>query len=325
MDKELLIRYFENQTTDEENAWVVDWFNNSEENKIEFASLKNVWSLTNFVSDTELLIGQNESRHVKPSRIIVARTVMRYAAVVIVAVLSTLSVLHYGNKLVGTEQMSNDKQAIAYNEIVVPRGQQAHLTLSDGTKIWLNSKSKLIYPSDFKGESRTVSLDGEAYFEVTKDIGRPFIVETTSVNIKVLGTSFNLSAYRDDVVCSVGLDEGLVSVLSKSSQELAQIRPGELMVYDKNLRMAKVTAADISFLSSWKNGEIRFNRMSFFELSKILERNYNVEFIFKNPKLKEMTFNGVFYEYESIDSILKVLEVNSNFSFKRVHEKVYIE
>ena len=325
MDKEILIRYFENLTTDEENVRVVTWFNESESNKKEFASLKNSWVLTNFVSDTEMLTGIKETKHRKPFRTKIINIAIRYAAVVIVAVLSTLTILYYGDKLVDSRLAASREQVNSYNEIVVPRGQQAHLTLSDGTKIWINSKSKLIYPSNFEGKNRTVSLDGEAYFEVTKDVSRPFIVETGSIDIKVLGTSFNLSAYRDDKVCSVGLDEGLVSILSKSSNELTKVRPGELMIYDKKSQMTKVSKADLSFQSSWKNGEIKFNRMSFYDLSKILERNYNVEFVFKNPKLKEMTFNGVFYEYESIDSILKVLEVNSNFSFKRVHEKVYIE
>lgn len=230
MDKEILIRYFENRTTDEENAQVVVWFNDSEENKVEFASLKNTWALAGFVADTESLNELHESKCTNSSRLNVVRTAMRYAAVIIVAILSTLSVLYYSDRLVDNGQIVSEGRRNAYNEIVVPRGQQAHLTLSDGTKIWINSKSKLIYPSDFEGKDRIVSLDGEAYFEVTKDASRPFIVETNSIDIKVLGTSFNLSAYRDDSVCSVGLDEGLVSVLSKSKGELTQVRPGELMV-----------------------------------------------------------------------------------------------
>lgn len=316
MDKKILIKYFKQQTTEDENRQVVSWFHESEENKTEYASLKNIWALASFTPDIPSLMQQKTSLNGWGK---VFYTCLRYAAVVAIAILSTYLVFDRIN------EANLQKQQVAYNEIVVPRGQQAHITLSDGTKVWLNAKSKLKYPASFTGNKREVALTGEAYFDVRKDAKKPFIVKTYSIDIKVLGTRFNLSAYNDDKVSRVALDEGSVSVYNKKSRELSKVKPGELFLYDKRTQKSTLTASDLSYQSSWKDGELKFRRMRFEDLSKLLERNYNVKFVFKNEKLRDITFNGSFYNYESIDSILKVLEINSNFSFVRNKETVYIE
>lgn len=173
----------------------------------------------------------------------------------------------------------NNNQLSEYAEIYVPKGKSTELILDDGTKVYLNADSKLLYPEKFTASSRKVSLDGEAYFEVTADKKHPFVVELPNgAAIEVLGTAFNVQAYSKDEDINVALDHGKINLVSASNKK-HELLPQQKLVYKKsteNVFIAKDenTEAD----SAWKDGYIVFNDTPLAEVIKTLNRVYNVEF-----------------------------------------------
>lgn len=339
MNTELFIKYFQLTATPEEEAKLLAWVDESEENKKLFADLKNTWVITSLSKtkpNIEILHrkfnrllkkieDQNENqslstdseRHNENDRYCIIRKIMRYAALIITTVCITTAL---------TYLIWNKSPLIAYNQLEVPCGQQAKLTLADGTRIWLNSKSKLIYPDHFSGKSREVLLDGEGYFEVTHNAKNPFIVKTSTLNIKVLGTSFNVSSYADDSNMRLILVKGSVSILNPSDdQEIKRLKPNEMAVYSKKNNLISVKEVETDLYSSWRTGQFKFRKLSLDEISKRLGRNYNVTILIQNHQLSNTTFTGRFYNYEPLDQILNVLKTNTSFHYKIQKDTVIIK
>lgn len=242
---------------------------------------------------------------------------MRYAALIITTVCVT-TVLTY--------LIWNKKIPVSYNQLEVPCGQQAKLTLADGTKIWLNSKSRLIYPDHFSGNTREVLLDGEGYFEVTHNTQKPFIVKTSTLKVKVLGTSFNVSSYINDNEMRLTLVHGSVSVLDPTTNiEIKKLKPSEMAVYSKNDNLIYVKTVETDLFSSWRNGQMKFRKMSFEDISKRLSRNFNITIVIRGNELKNTIFTGSFYNYEPLDGILTVLRTNKHFDYKIQKDTVIIK
>lgn len=333
MITEIIIKYFQNSATKEEEADLLKWIEESEDNKQLFAALKNTWVISSMAdrdrdietlhnkfdnllqkieghSEVELPVKNYNQNHI-------IRVIMRFAAVIIVTACIT-TILSY--------LVWNKPKPVLYNQLEVPCGQQAKLTLSDGTRIWLNSKSKLKYPDRFSGLSREVLLDGEGYFEVTHNEKHPFIVKTSTLKVKVLGTSFNVSSYNNDNDMKLTLIKGSVSMLNpENDHEITRIKPNEMAVYSKKDQLLSVKEVETDLYSSWRHGQFKFRKLSFEEISKRLSRNYNVTFILLNKSLKTTTFNGSFYNYEPLEQILKVLKTNTSFCYKIRKDTVIIK
>ncbi len=333
MITEIITKYFQDTATKEEEAELLEWVEESEENKQLFATLKNTWvisSLANTTQDKEalhqkfnVLLQKIEDHSEVESSVLnykknhSIRKIARLAAVIVVTACIT-TILSY--------QLWNKAKPISYNQLEVPCGQQAKLTLSDGTKIWLNSKSKLIYPDHFSSSSREVELHGEGYFEVTHNQKNPFIVKTSTLKVKVLGTSFNVTSYDNDKDIKVTLVKGSISILdSKSNLEIRKIKPNEMATYSKENHQLFIEGVETNLYSSWRKGQFKFRKLSFEEISKQLSRNYNVTIILHNKELKATTFNGSFYNYEPLEQILKVLQTNTPFNYKIQKDTIIIK
>ncbi len=213
----------------------------------------------------------------------------------------------------------------AMNQIIIPYGKRSESTLADGTHIWLNSGSQLSYPSRFKTHSREVYLTGEAFFDVTEDVSKPFYVMTRDFKIKVLGTKFNVSSYSEDRTIQTVLLKGKVSAgKNKLFAETIDLYPGERIVYDKaGDRLAK-EKVDVQLYTSWINGYLIFDNESTTEVFKKLERYYNQRII-ASEKLGGNTFSGKLDLKDNIKDVLenisfassvKVTEENGSFIIK---------
>lgn len=194
---------------------------------------------------------------------------------------------------------ADSQKHLAYNTLTVPYGKRFELLLSDGTKVHLNAGTSLKYPIQFlEGMIRQVFITGEAYFEVEKDTVHPFIVNTSDMNVKVLGTQFNIQAYPEDDVAQVVLVEGLVSLYDNSKKnklkEKTLLKPNQKAIFDKKNNDIKIDPAITSIYTSWLNGEIVFRDMPFENIVKKLERHYNVTIITNNSKLSKKVFNANF-------------------------------
>ena len=195
-----------------------------------------------------------------------------------------------------------------YTEVEVPLGQMAQVNLSDGSKIWLNSGSVFKYPTKFDWFSREVYLDGEAFMEVAHSKFKPFVVNVKKFSIKVLGTSFNVSAFSKEDEANITLLEGAVLLNAKDKSWSKRIVPGEVATVEKG-KMVEVSPVNTDFYTSWKEGKIIFKKETLEEIAKKMERWYNVEIRFKDEELKTHTFSGTFLKYKPVEQVFKSLSI----------------
>jgi len=211
-----------------------------------------------------------------------------------------------GDKLV--YESNSDSEKLIYNTIKIPYGKKFRLQLSDGTFVHLNSGTTLRYPVKFiAGENRQVFLDGEAFFDVAKDKKHPFIVNADELNVRVLGTHFNVSNYPEDALTDVVLVEGSVGMY-ESSQEFDAakntiLKPGFKGSFNKENAKISTKAVITDIYTSWIDGGLTFRNMTFKNIITKLERRYNVTIVNKNEKLASEKFNASFKE-ESIENVM---------------------
>jgi len=214
------------------------------------------------------------------------------------------------------------------NAIVVPYGKRSSLTLSDGTVIILNSGSSLSYPPLFTGKSRKVYLSGEAYFMVTKNEDLPFIVETSDLSIRVLGTEFNVCAYNEDPNIETVLVNGSLKVsdlrsliLKKSSTVLS---PGQMASYSKETGTITDTDVDPALYISWKDGYSIFKRIDLESLVIKLSRFYNKTIEILDDDLKTITFSGKLEQKQTINEVMDIISQASHFTYIDEGERILI-
>ncbi len=190
-------------------------------------------------------------------------------------------------------------------------GERKKIELADGTIVWLNAASKLTYPGKFTGERREVYLEGEAYFDVAEDAGRPFVIRSGELETTVLGTSFNIRAYEEDKKVSVAVVTGMVRVVSPDSE--LQLEPNQEVVFDKRLhKLNNKAAVSASEIAAWKEGLFQFRNTTFSEVTASLQRSHNVRIKY-DPRLEDCpVVHADFKESDSLESILKTLMISVN-------------
>ena len=204
-----------------------------------------------------------------------------------------------------------------------PAGTQI-VQLPDGSEVTLNRYSQLAYPNRFKEQNREVSLKGEAYFAVSKDKNHPFIVQTGVVDVRVLGTEFNVEAYPRDALVKATLYEGSVAVDAENDNSLVLV-PGELAVYDKEARLLnKSHATKMDDEIAWKDGALIFSNTSLREISRQLSNAFNVEIVIEGEQLGERKLSGRFIHGETLETILSLLQSAGQFDVKTENQTLYI-
>jgi len=213
-----------------------------------------------------------------------------------------------GNQLVYNNADQADK--LIYNTLSIPYGRRFDIVLSDGTKIFLNSGSSIKYPVKFvKGQERKVFLSGEAFFDVTKDSLHPFVVDAQELNVEVLGTKFNMSTYNEDPRIEVVLVEGAVELNKdnniKNQKKSVVLEPGFNGVFDKKDKTILTSKVNTSLYTSWMTGNVIFRNTPFKDITKKLERIYNVSIKINNKQLAAENFNAsIEVDNESIEEVL---------------------
>ncbi|MEL7589361.1 MAG: FecR domain-containing protein [Prolixibacteraceae bacterium] len=312
MDKEKIIAYISGHITDpNEKSEIWNWIDQDPANKQLFVQLKNVYALSRKsggLNDTDTEYLRWRSKTNAGTKKLIAE-IIKYAAIIFLTVGLTWLVQdkYADSQLSGTGQM---------NELICPAGQISELVLSDGTKVWLNAGSKISYPSDFSSRKRAVRLTGEAFFEVKKDRKHPFLVYTKAMNIKVLGTSFNIDAYEENQFVNTTLVEGKVEIQNKTGQEIARLVPGQIARYNITNHEIDLSEVDTRFYSSWKEGKITFFNEPLEVIAMKLERWYNVKITFEQENIKSFRFSGTFLKYKPLEQILQVVKLSSPIDYK---------
>ncbi|HAZ02711.1 MAG: hypothetical protein A2W90_15005 [Bacteroidetes bacterium GWF2_42_66] len=312
MDKERIIQFVTGNISDEsEKNEIINWIDKDNANKQYFIQIKNIYALSR-KSNGKIDMNAEYLKLQRKTGIISIKYIsefIKYAAVIIIAISLTWFIQErfYNAHWSETGQM---------NEVICPAGQISELILSDGTKIWLNSESRISYPSHFNRKQRSVELDGEAYFEVQKDKDCPFFVKTKTTDIKVLGTSFNVDAYNKNRFIETTLVEGKVVLQNKSGAKITEITPGQLASYDIDNRKIYLTEVDTRFYSSWKEGKMTFFNQPLEAIVLKLERWYNVKFTFNNEEIKSYRFSGVILKYKPFDQVMQIIKLSSPIDYK---------
>lgn len=206
------------------------------------------------------------------------------------------------------------KQEIVYNTIVVPRGGEYKLELADGTLVWLNSDSELRYPVKFAGSQRDVWLKGEGYFEVSKNPEKPFRVVVDNMIVKVLGTSFNINAYKDRGNILTTLVSGKVDIQDMSGKSLVVMSPNQQVDF-RHGKISSVQEVDITRFVSWIDGKFYFNDMTLENIMSQLQRWYDIEVFFVDEELKSYPFTGVIRRDFTAGQIFEIIEKTTRVKF----------
>lgn len=213
----------------------------------------------------------------------------------------------------------DDKQEtpkeIVYNKLSIPRGGEYRIELEDGTKIWMNSESRLRYPVAFFNDTREVYLEGEAYFEVQRDVNRPFIVHSGEQKVTVLGTSFGISCYASEVNDYTTLVSGKVKVDFKRGKQSFVLEPGMQVAYDKKSGIATERKVDVAEFVAWKNGKYVFKQKRLEDILSTLSRWYDFEVFYQNEDVKEILFSGELRRFDDFNYLLRLIERTSDVKF----------
>ncbi len=308
MRMDLLYRYITGEPLQaNEKSEVLSWINASEKNKAEYIELKNTWVLAGLVPSNKLITPQIAYR----SKRIASLKYFRYAAVLLLSFVTGATSFYL---------LDNKKTDIQYTTIEVPVGERSLLTLADGSKVWLNSDTKLTYSSNFSSTNRKISFEGEAFFEVVKDSEHPFQITSSYGVIQVLGTAFNLKAYAD-MPFETTLIEGVVSFTSNDKQQCV-LKPNQKLTIAQNrllLTDIKPVKADV-----WKNDGFYFNNEDFKSIVKRLEKQYGVHIVL-DEKLNDVHFSGQLNK-TTLPDILQIINKTQpiNYQFSADHKQIEI-
>jgi len=308
MNQELLIRYITGDATTVEKENMVQWLDADPLNMREFLAFRKLYDISIWQEKGTDIQKKNP---VKPSfksgRLVLE--ILKIAAVFIVALIG-IRYFEPSVPVVETVEMQT---------IRVPAGQRAELTLTDGTKVWLNAKTTFIFPNHFSAVSRNVTLDGEAFFDVTKNAKQPFIVNTQKYDVKVWGTQFNVMAYSGNAFFETSLLEGSVELLSPGIEKGIIINPNERIYLDNS----QLVRAPISHFNHflWKEGLISFDDETFPEMVSKLELYFDLKINIKNDRILNNRYTGKFRTKDGVEHILKVLQLSNRFRFN-IDEKL---
>ena len=217
---------------------------------------------------------------------------------------------------------------IQYTETIAPRGQKSQIVLSDGTKIWLNSDTKIRYPGQFAKNQRDVYLDGEAFFEVTKNMHQPFLVHTFGPDVKVVGTKFNIKAYTDENQVETSLFEGRVDLLIKNKESDQtidkELKPGQSLIYSGISHQLASVRFPKDEIDGWKKNQLIFKDDTFNKLVKKIERWYNVEVIYDAGKFDNRRLTVELFEGERLEKLMDILSLALSVNYRYEKGKIIL-
>ena len=308
MNQELVDKYLKGEALPQEKLDILAWIEASPENRKQFMQFRRLYDSAIWSEKTDKSTSSDSQPQKRSFTIRFMREFSKAAAVIAIAVITTLFI-----------QKSNQHPiAVNFQTIEVPQGQHVNLTLSDGSRVALNSNSKLKFPSTFDANNRTVTLDGEGFFEVTHNTERPFHVLTNKCDIKVLGTTFNVLAYSKSNVFETSLLKGSVNISDLKTSENVLLKPNERAVLKNGKLLHSSIQTDDDFL--WRRGIYVFKDEPLNEIFQKLESYYQIKIIIQNKEVAKLNCTGKFRQIEGIDHVMRVLQKANNFEYKRYEE-----
>lgn len=314
----LITKYFEGEITAAERKLLFSMIQTDEKLRKDFSSVQNLYALSSWLpnenDEFEAVdkLAAFKQTHCRKKRypIHIIKHAAGYAAAICITILSTWVVM---NDREPAEEM------VTYEEFTTPSGQRAMVKLHDGTTVWLNARSTLRYPNHFAREERKVELDGEAFFDVEHNEHKPFVVSTEKLDIKVLGTKFNVFAYKGREEFNTALLEGSVKVYERMNEEKALFMNPNECVELKDNKLVKRPMDNTDFLL-WKEGIYAFDDVPFEDIIKKFELYYDIVITVNNSKLMKYKFSGKFRQRDGVESALRTLRKVYYFTYIKDEE-----
>ncbi len=300
---ELLMKYIKGETTPEEREKVVRWLDEDPEHIHQYHSLRKLYDISLWSPIEESQQEKKQTRTLKPVWI----EFLKVAAVILITFLGTKAFFDW------------KEDPVKMQTVIVPAGQRAELLLADGTKVWLNSRSKLKFPDRFQKDARNVELDGEGYFEVTHKEEAPFTVHTSRYDVKVLGTEFNVKAYNSKNQFETSLLKGCVEVSDANKSQIVRLRPDEQVISDGS-QLIRSVILDKNYFR-WKEGLLCLDDESIGGLIDKLELYYDVKIIVQQASLMKYHYSGKFRISDGVEHVLKVLQLKHKFTYIEEEEQ----
>lgn len=300
---ELLMKYIKGETTLEEREKVVRWLDEDPEHIHQYHSLRKLYDISLWSPIEESQPEKKQTRTLK----LVWIEFLKVAAVILITFLGTKAFFDW------------KEDPVKMQTVIVPAGQRAELLLADGTKVWLNSRSKLKFPDRFQKDARNVELDGEGYFEVTHKEEAPFTVHTSRYDVKVLGTEFNVKAYNSKNQFEASLLKGCVEVSNMNKSQVVRLRPDEQVISDGS-QLIRSVILDKNYFR-WKEGLLCLDDESIGGLIDKLELYYDVKIIVQQASLMKYHYSGKFRISDGVEHVLKVLQLKHKFTYTKDEEQ----
>ena len=222
----------------------------------------------------------------------------------------------------------SSQPTVQYAETIAPRGQKSQIVLADGTRVWLNSDTKIKYPTNYNENQRDVYLDGEAFFEVSKNAHKPFVVHTSGINVKVRGTKFNVKAYSDEEKIETSLFEGKIDLTTNPSLSAQvdekEMTPGQSFSYLKTEEKLVQSSIPREEIDGWKKNQLIFKDDTFCNLVKKVERWYDVQVIYDEKQFNDRRLTVELYEGERLDRLLEVIRLALSVNYKYERGKIIL-
>lgn len=315
MEQDQIIKFITGNLEGQEAKDARTWINADEANKHEFIRLKNIHAFASGgkhilqIDDDFLQLNQQINQKPKPSKLLIFRKYLKYAAILITALFIGFSAseVRYIFPSIAENELAN--------EFYAPEGQISEFTLSDGTRVWLNSGTRIKVPVSFSAKHRILSMEGEAFFQVAKDPLHPFFVNTKELSIKVMGTSFNVSAYASEEKSEITLIDGRVGIKEINGERLAKLIPGQQLMYEKATGAKVKREVDIIPYEAWRDGKMIFKDRTLEYISERLERWYNVEIDFNDQKVSHIKFTGTILKNKPLSQVLEVITLSAPIRF----------
>lgn len=316
-NKDKIAEFLQGQLGEEEQVQFLEWVYSNAENKKEYFQQKDIWDSYKMYSEKgkinlkrEWRILSNRIDLFKVPKVYTLRKSfglwMRVAAIVII-----VFGLGWGTNIVLN---SFDQAEQMVHQLEVPKGQRSKLVLADGTEVWLNSDSKLGFSFDKDKKQRVVTLSGEAFFNVSKDKEKPFVVNVKGQSLKVLGTIFNVRSYDNEENVYTTLEEGSVEV--KAAGRTVVIEPNQQLIYSRRSNRLSLKKVETNYYTVWREGRYVFENESFDNLIRMVERWYDVKFEYPKEFFKNMHYSGVIKRTKPVEHVLTLINYTTKIKYE---------
>lgn len=325
MDIKLLNKFIANKCTPSEVDSIFSWVQKQSDESTEDSLFRNYWDKIELSEITDVdhahqrldrihhkinlnqsdRVTTNNVRFLNISKISLTKWISRVAVILVIPVITLLIYTQFFQFGQYTAQEVDQKV-----EVISPQGSRTFFELSDGTKVWLNHDSKLIYPQKFTGNLRTVKLLGEGYFEVAPNKAKPFIVESNGLMVKAVGTAFNVRAYNDGSDFETTLESGKVIIqenVGSKKTTVIKMEPGQHFVFDAATNQYSLKTEELTKYVSWKEGKLIFKDDHLDKVAEQLSKWFDVKIVLSDIKLNDLTCTGTFVN-ETLPQVLEMLE-----------------